>query len=119
MTRCMASSGPPVPGAVRRQDRVVDESYPADAGGDRQERLLVDRLHGGEGLRVDEREVLGLDVEVGEGRAGRAGHGGGVAAAGGDGLLGGGEGPAQRERAPAVLGAEAHVAAGEREAVGL
>ena len=60
---------------------------PPTCGGDRDEDLAVDRVDRGEGVGVDEREVLGLDAEALHGGQRGGADGGGVALAGGDGVL--------------------------------
>ena len=66
-----------------------------------------------------ERQVLGLDAEAGHRGAARGGRSRRVALAAGVGALGGVERAAQGQRAVAVVAAQVHVAARQRQAVGL
>src|SRR5207244_13464146 len=103
-------SGPP-------DDCVVDEPGLADAGGDGDEDLAVERLRRRKGLGVDEREVLGLDAELTHGRDAGRPRGGEVAAVAG-GVRGGVEAALEGERAAALVASQADVAARQREAAG-
>src|SRR3954453_6310913 len=112
MTRCMTGSLPP------RDDHVVDESGLADARGDGDQHVPVERLDRDEGVGGHDREVLGLDPELAHGLLARGSRRGETAAVGR--CRGGGVEPAlEGERAAALVRREADVAAGQREAVGL
>src|SRR5262249_49133926 len=96
---------------------VVDQADRAHLRRHGDEGTAVDRCELIEALGVDDREIFGIDTPQVGCRA--LPDAGGVALALLDGLAGGFERVVQRQRAGAVGLAEADVAAGEREPVGL
>src|SRR5918997_4109778 len=115
MLLLLLSGRRPVRGRRRVDDGVVDEAGGADARRHGHYYPAVDGRDRLEAVGVDEGEVLGLDVA--HRGAGLPGDAGGVALAAGSSLLRGEQGAGERERALTLVGAQAGVAAGEREAV--
>src|ERR1019366_78415 len=105
--------------ASRGGDEVVDQPGASDAGCDGDQDRGVDLLDRGEGVGVDELEILGLDLIAHE-LAACGGRGDpAVALAGGDQRGGMAQRPRQSGRAGALCVAEVRVAARQREPAAL